>query len=76
MQAQERFDEQYIAAPEIMEFLGVTRAALLYARNNGKLPAPISITNGPFVWERKVIAPILKAWKEELDNRRERQHAC
>jgi predicted DNA-binding transcriptional regulator AlpA len=70
MQAQDRFDEQYIAAPEIMKFLGVTRATLLHARRIGKLPKPIHIANGPFVWERDAVKDILKQWKEELNTRR------
>jgi predicted DNA-binding transcriptional regulator AlpA len=70
MQAQDRFDEQYIAAPEIMKFLGVTRAALMNARRVGRLPQPIHIASGPFVWERQAITPILQKWKEELLARR------
>lgn len=72
MQAQEQFDAQYIAAPEIMKSLGVTRGALLYARRVGKLPEPIVVGNGIlFIWDRMEVQPILEAWKAELLKRRE-----
>jgi predicted DNA-binding transcriptional regulator AlpA len=77
MQEQDLFNERYIAAPEIMEFLGVSRTSLLQARRAGRLPTPIVIPNAPnspSVWVRSVVEPILKAWKEELQARRERNH--
>lgn len=76
MQAQELFDKRYITAPEIMGQLGVSRAAMQYARRIGKLPSPIQVAgNLVFVWEREQIKPYLDAWKQELLNRRGHQHA-
>jgi hypothetical protein len=70
-EAQTHFDKQYIAASEIMETLGVTRAALLYARRVGRLPNGIVVSKGLlFVWEREKIQPHLDAWQKELLARR------
>jgi hypothetical protein len=72
--AQKNFDSQYIAASEIIDTLGVTRSALMYARKSGRLPEGIVVSKGLlFIWERDKIQPHLDAWKKELTARRGHQ---
>jgi len=73
-QAQECFDKKYIAASEIMEQLGVTRAALLYARRTNRLPQGIVVSKGLlFIWEREQVEAQIREWKAELEMRRKGQ---
>jgi hypothetical protein len=68
----EHFQSVYITSSEITERMGITRAGFLYARQRGKIPeAPIVVCNGRiFIWLRSEIEPIIKAWKQEIDNRK------
>jgi predicted DNA-binding transcriptional regulator AlpA len=69
--AQSEFDKKYITAWEVMRTVGVTRAALLYARRTHKLPDPITLNDGTlFIWLREDVQPYLDAWKIVLDTRR------
>lgn len=69
--AQARFDEMYITSAEIMQRLGVTRSAILYARKTGKLPCAIEVQPGTlYIWERRKVEPYISAWKVILDARR------
>lgn len=69
--AQEKFDQEYISASEIMQELSISRPALQYARITGKLPCAIEVNDGRlFLWERKKIRPYLDAWKLMLETRR------
>lgn len=69
--AQQRFNERYITAPEVCEFMGVGRATLMHARRRGTLPDAVEINGGQvFVWEREKLRPYLEAWKLMLDVRR------
>lgn len=69
--AQERFDQMYITASEVMKELGVTRSNLFYARNTGKLPPPIVANDGQLIiWERETVRPYLDAWKSAINYRR------
>ncbi len=61
----------YITSAEIQQDLGITRAAILYARRTGKLPEAIEVQPGTlFIWERKTVEPYLSAWKTILNARR------
>lgn len=70
--AQTTFDDLYITASEIMETLGISRAAFLYARLRGKMPqAPIVVNKGRLlIWHRKEVQPIINSWKQEIDQRK------
>lgn len=69
--AQERFNEKYITAGQIMRDLGISRSALLYARRTNKLPNPIYVNEGKlFIWEREPLEAYLDAWKAVLKARR------
>lgn len=69
--AQQRFDRTYITGAEIMQELNLSRSALLYARNTGKLPDAIELNHGNlYIWERETIQPYLSAWKMVLNARR------
>jgi predicted DNA-binding transcriptional regulator AlpA len=62
--AQERFDEKYITATQIAEEVGVSRPAVLRAKQRGFLPEPISVGDTVVtVWEREIIRKHLEAWK-------------
>jgi len=69
--AQEHFDKTYITSTEIMREVGVSRTALLYARNRGLLPNSIVVNDGMlFMWEREPLAKYIEAWKTVLQARR------
>lgn len=68
--AQKRFDETYITASEVMEYVGVNRTSLHFAREQGRLPEPIFVKNRIFIWERATTMPYLDAWKKVLQVRR------
>lgn len=68
--AQERFKEKYITAPEVCEFVGVSRATLMNARRRGLLPDPVDLHSKLFMWEREPVMPYLEAWKLMLNVRR------
>lgn len=61
--AQLEFDNKYITSCEIQRELGVSRTALFYARQTGKLPDPIDVQGQLFIWERDKVRAYLDAWK-------------
>lgn len=70
-EAQKRFDEMYISSTQMTALLNVNRASIFHARQRGVLPEPIIINEGQvYLWERSVVDPILKEWKQSLDFRR------
>jgi hypothetical protein len=61
------FDNEYVTSSEIMKTLDISRAAFLHGRRSGKLPSPIVLNDGRlFVWKRRVVEPMLPAWKEAI----------
>ena len=70
--AQEAFDLYYISSAEIVQRLGVTRATVLKARRDGRLPEPIRINGSQlFIWERSEVEPYLDKWEKLIQARRE-----
>ena len=68
---QEQFDGEYITASEILKRTGVSRSALLHARERGMLPNVIVVQGKRmFLWNRKNVEPYLKAWELSLASRR------
>ena len=64
---QNHFNQTYISSSEIAALLGVNRSSIVYARKTGALPKPITIRGTrAFIWERKMVAPYLDAWKLQL----------
>lgn len=58
-----QFDKKYITASEIMQRLQLSRAALFYARQAGRLPGAIVVNKGQiFIWDREQVEPILASW--------------
>lgn len=69
---QERFDRCYISTNEIASLVGVTRATILNARKEGKLPGSISLDGFNFyLWEREQIQPTIDAWVGAVRAKRE-----
>lgn len=69
--AQERFDRAYVTCRDLQRELGVSRAAILYARQRGDIPPPIVINGGQFtIWERDTIKPFADTWLAKLQKRR------
>lgn len=69
--AQQRFDETYITSTDLQRELGVSRAAVLYARKRGTLPEPVVVNDGQLtMWERDTLKPYLDAWVADLNARR------
>lgn len=69
--AQERFNKSYITSSEICKKLGVSRAAVVQARQNGKLPDPIFINDTQIcIWERTTVQSYLVAWEDAINTRR------
>lgn len=69
---QQKFNKDYITASEIMEQLGISRAALLYARVRGRITEPQIVVNHGrlLIWERKDVDVLLAEWKNEIDSRK------
>lgn len=68
---QERFDAAYVSSTELMRELGVSRTALLKARERGLLPEAIVVNAGQLlVWEREPLKPFLEGWRLVLRARR------
>ena len=72
--AQVDFNKAYIDSGEIARVLGVGRASIKAARDNGKLPNAIQIGYGAniYLWERAKVAKIIDAWGVMLNERRYR----
>lgn len=69
--AQERFDRTYITATEISKLMGVSRPAVLRAKQRGFLPEPVHVGDMMVtIWEREAIQPALDAWKRVLSCRK------
>ena len=65
--AQQRFNAAYITTTEVQRKLGVSRAAVLYARRRGILPEPIVVNDGQLtIWEREALQPYYDAWRAKL----------
>jgi len=70
--AQEAFDRHYVSSAEIVQRLGITRATVLKARRDGRLPDPIRINGSQlFIWERSTVEPYLDKWEKLIRARRE-----
>lgn len=68
---QEEFDKQFITVNEICTRLGITSAAIFYAKTRGDLPEPIVVSKGAragrgSLWNREEIEPILQRWALKL----------
>lgn len=62
--AQARFDAMYITSTALMQEVGVSRTAMLYARQRGWLPDAIVVNDGQlYIWERVPLQPYIDAWK-------------
>ena len=58
--SQIKFDRDYITSSEVMQKLGLSRAALFYARRAGRLPDAIVVNSGQLIiWEREKIKPYI-----------------
>lgn len=69
--AQQRFNSAYINSSEIAALVGVSRTAILHARQRGLLPDPIVVNDSRiYVWEREAVAPYITAWHNALKLRR------
>lgn len=69
--AQERFDKAYITSTEIAMRLQVTRPAIHFRRQSGRLPNAIKVQGNQLcLWERDAIEPFLQKWQEELNAKR------
>lgn len=70
-EAQVRFDQTYISTNEIASTVGVTRATVLNARKEGRLPGSICLVDfNLYLWEREQIKEPLKAWIDSVKARR------
>lgn len=69
---QEEFDKVYIMSGEIATRLGVARASIIHAKNNGTLPDPIQPSSGMniFFWKREAVEPFIAAWETMLKAKR------
>lgn len=66
--AQINFDKLYITSAEIASEVGVTRPAVLYARQRGTLPDAISVGEERiYIWVRETVRPYIDAWKRERE---------
>lgn len=65
MSAQKEFEELYITSSEIARTLGVTRAAIIQARQKGQLPDPIMVEGHLTIWKRWFIVPYVEAWQKK-----------
>lgn len=70
MTAQQRFNDKYITATEVAEFVGVSRVSVLRAKQRGLLPDAIHVgDNHVCIWERSPVMPYVDAWKKAIDVR-------
>lgn len=71
MSDQQHFDSQYITSSEICQTLGVSRAAVVRARQRGDLPPAVQV-NGTqiFIWPRTRMRRPLEEWRRKLAERR------
>ena len=68
---QERFNRLYISSTDIAAIVGVTRVAVLHARQRGLLPAPVVVNERQIhVWERATVMPHVEAWTAMVKARR------
>lgn len=68
--AQRRFNENYITATEVAEFVGVSRVSVLRAKQRGMLPDAIRVgDNHVCIWERTPVMPYVEAWKKAIEVR-------
>jgi hypothetical protein len=59
-----RFDAMYITSTALMREVGVSRTAMLHARQRGWLPDGIVVNEGQlYMWERAALQPYIDAWK-------------
>ena len=69
--AEEDFNNKYISSIEIASRMGVTRAAIMQARSDGRLPGSFSVCGGVvFLWERELVEPHIVKWDEIRKARR------
>jgi predicted DNA-binding transcriptional regulator AlpA len=69
MTAQKEFDTLYMTSSEIARRLGVTRAAIIQARQKGMLPDPIMVESHLTIWKRVFIEPFVEAWQKKRNAR-------
>lgn len=72
---QQEFDKKYIGSVEICNYLKISRTALFYGRSRGRLPEHIRVPGtNTFLWLREEVMPMLKEWKESIEQRWSRQN--
>lgn len=60
---QDEFNDRYITSVEICDTLGVSRSAIVRAKERGKLPPPIFVNGAQIqLWLREDVKPYLDAW--------------
>jgi hypothetical protein len=59
---QDEFDKQFVGSAEIARTVGVSIAAVWYARERGALPGAIFVTSQVCIWDREFIAPSIAKW--------------
>lgn len=69
MSAQETFNKTYVTSTEIGRRLGVTRSAVIQARQKGLLPDPIFVENHLVLWERDKVEPHVREWDKRRKER-------
>lgn len=71
MSAQKEFEDTYISATQVQQYMGVSRPAIFYRKKNGLLPGEIKIPGvNVSLWKRAEIMPILDAWKQQMKERK------
>ena len=69
MSPQKEFDATYISSTEIANRLGVTRVAIIHARQKGQLPGEIMVGEHLTIWKRTEIEPHIQAWEKKRNSR-------
>lgn len=64
---QDEFDEKFITVKEISEILELTSAAVNIAKQKGRLPPPLYITDKFYIWDRQTVMPFIDQWKSSLE---------
>lgn len=64
IQAQEKFNRDYITSAQISDILDVSRSTIRNAIARGDLPRPFYVTCNFYLWDRNNVEPYIKRWKE------------
>lgn len=62
MNAQQEFDATYVTSSEICRRVGVTRAAVIQARQKSLLPPPIMVESHLSIWKRSDVEEKIENW--------------